>query len=517
MKKFCSKITKQQWRVTVPNINSSIFKRSVSREKDDLRISPRVKKSCSGCYDIEAAQQEFEQKTNVTNTIILENYSSDSESDGDYQDATAMSEKLSSTDELDTSVYADVELSPKSNRSSYINECCGDFEVPEISFSFFEERNHEYQDVKVQRKPELKNDKIEDEKTKPKEISEITIMLTEASPVLVKNREISKLSKSTNNLFDSSNPKPKLPKYDFTRSLNSFPNYPRIMKSGSDPNISHSRLELDEDDGVYKVPGAVRRYRQSHSLNDFNMENVDLASSASSSIEHISCSQTIVNKDSDYCASSSTAMDYCETRKKMPNKKRKISFLRKPKSTAWINLRSKLDDMMAEHASKQRVGAFANRDGAINIEEMYKSSKNKCKKMLKTTGKMFQKPKKEQENVDHSVEETAIPKIVPRTIKPSDIEVKLNIDNGNSDVGDNGSSGVSRTDKSDKVVIGAKPIMPTALVEEKLEDGEFHSLKNVFRRSKVAHETHSGFDDLRKYVKQGEDFCKELSSILQER
>ncbi|KAK4879842.1 hypothetical protein RN001_007988 [Aquatica leii] len=505
--------------------NNNSCPRSVSKEKDDVRDSPKIKKSNSGCYDLEAAQIEFEQKV-VTNTIILENCSSDSESDGDYHDATAMSEKLSSADELDTSVYADVELSPRSNRSSYVNECSGDFAVPEISFSFFGEQNHEYQDVNVKRKPksELKIDQIEDEKhdssEKPTHVSEVTIMIAETSPEVVKKCDTPKLSKSTNNLINSSTSRPKLPNYDFTKSLNDFSHIPRIMKSGSDPNISHSHLELEEDDGLYKVPGAVRRYRQSHSLNDFNIENIDLVSSTTSSIEHISCSQTIVGKENDSNdATNSVAMDYCETRKKMPNKKRKISFLRKPKTTGWVNLRSKLDSMMTEHASKQRVGAFATKDGGINIEEMYKSSKNKCKKMLKTTGKIFHKPKKDQENVDPNVEEVSSKSIGPRAIKASDIEYKLNDENGKTDVSDNSSIN-SKNDKSEKsVVFGGKTILsiPKTLVEEKLEDGEFHGLKNVFRRSKIAHETYNGFDDLRKYVKQGGDFCKEVSTILQER
>ncbi|XP_039280905.1 uncharacterized protein LOC111059427 isoform X2 [Nilaparvata lugens] len=38
-----------------------------------------------------------------------------------------------------------------------------------------------------------------------------------------------------------------------------------------------------------------------------------------------------------------------------------------------------------------------------------------------------------------------------------------------------------------------------------------------FRRSRICTEGQNGFEELRRYIKQGEDFCKDLTSILQER
>lgn len=532
MKKFCNKITKQQWRVTVPNINTTIFRRSTSKEKDES-CSGKIKKSVSGSYDIEAAQQAFENNRNIVNTIILEDVSSDSDSDGDYQDARAMSEKLSS-DEMNTSVYADVELSPK----TYVNESNDEFEVPNISFSFFEEQNnYDYQVVNVERKqksePKIYNneeDKVDSHTVEnPTHINEVTIIIKETESS--KRSDSPTLSKSTNNLSNSII-KSEYFNLELTKSLNdcSYNQNRRIMKSGSDPNISHSQLELDHaDDGLYKVPGAVRRIRHSHSLNDFNkIENIDCISSSHSSIEHISCSQVIVKKHEDNeIDRNSVAMDYCRVRSKMPIKKRKISFLRKPKSATWTNLRTKFDNMVSEQAAKQRVGAFPEKDSTvIQIEEMYKLSKDKCKQFLKSTGKMF-KSKKDQENVDPNGEERS-EKIVkndaffpktPKSIKASDIEYKF--DKVNKEEGTDSSSINTKTDKSDKsVVISAKNFfsIPKTIIDEKMQDGEFLSMKNVFRRSKfLPTESHTGFDDLRKYVKQGGDFCKELSTILQER
>lgn len=147
MKKFCNKLAKQQWRVTVPNINTSLFKRSSSKEKEEIPNNNQLMKSSSGSYDLEAAAIEFEKNRNVVNALVLDSDSSDSDSDN-YEDATAMSEKLSSADDMDTSVYADVESTQRSETSKCISDCNDKYEydVPRIKFSFFEEPNqHEYQ------------------------------------------------------------------------------------------------------------------------------------------------------------------------------------------------------------------------------------------------------------------------------------------------------------------------------------------------------------------------------------
>ncbi|XP_031343055.1 uncharacterized protein LOC116170690 [Photinus pyralis] len=471
MKKFCNKISKQQWRVSVPNINTAIFKRSSSKEKDESG-SGKIKKSASGSYDIEAAQQAFEQNRNIVKTIIAEDESSDSDSD-EYQDARAMSEKLS--DEMNSSVYADVELPTKVD----VNECSDGFDVPNISFSFFEEQNnYDYQVVNVERKQKIEP-KIGSNEEDHTHISEVTIVIQESE--LSKNSSSPTISKSADDLGNSFI-KSEYFNFELTKSLNDCSCSQRLMKSGSDPNISHSQLELEhEDDGLYKVPGAVRKIRHSHSLNDFNkIEQIDCISSAHSSIEHISCSQIIVKKsEGNEVDRGSPAMDYCRVRSKMPFKKRKVSFLRKPKATTWINLRAKFDHMVNEHAAKQRVGAFPDKDSTvIHIEEMYKSSKDKCKKILKSTGRMF-KSKRDQENVDPNGEKS------PKLIKASDIEYKF--DEESKDDCTDSSSINTKTDKSDKsVVISAKHFfsLPMTIIDEKMQDGEFRSVKNVFRRSK---------------------------------
>lgn len=366
----------------------------------------------------------------------------------------------------------------------------------------------------MQRKPnsevEIRNN-IEKEETitqppdenleKPKHISEVKIRLS--SPVRTESTQSSdtqKLSKSETNLPETVTEN-KFIEFYLTKSLSDFSSC-RIMKSGSDPNISHSKVDIDkEDDGLYKVPGAVRRYRYSQSLDEFHVEDVEVISSAHSSIEHISCSQSNIDKiktepNGTDSAQNSVSMDYCKTRSKMPQKKRKITLLRRPKHTAWINLRSKLNNVMMEQAAKQRVGAFGEKDRpGINIEEMYKNSKDKCKKMLKTTGKIFVKPRKDQENVDPNESPKIVTKRdfilakVPKRLKASDIEHTVITNGGNNEVDGiyGGSVKSDKTDKSDKsVTFGARRFfgLSRSLEEDKKEDMDFNMIKSAFRRSK---------------------------------
>lgn len=74
----------------------------------------------------------------------------------------------------------------------------------------------------------------------------------------------------------------------------------------------------------------------------------------------------------------SVTMDYCKTRSKMPAKLKKMTLLKKPHSRAadsWSNFRSKFSNMIAEHSSKQRVGAYSGQEKVINLEDVYKTSK----------------------------------------------------------------------------------------------------------------------------------------------
>lgn len=458
MKKFCNKITKQQWRLTVPNVNSSIFKKS-----------PKIDRNGSvkcGSYDLEEAQKEYDRSRSVPNSVFIETDSSDSDN---YQDASTMSDKRNSahTDD-DADVYEDAD-----NKivlvSKNMTETNSEFEydVPKISFSFFEQE--EYATV------------IPKEESTPAHKSEVKIVL--ASPESFdddSDRNSEKDVSDTEVVVET-----KTVDLTLTKDLVDFP---VIMKSGSDPNISYrAKKESDEpedDDGLYKVPR--RLHRLSQSLNDFNIENIETITSVHSSIEHISCSQVIPQdlepeaETTLRSSQNSESMDYCKTRSKLPLKLRRATLLRKPKAKAvdtWMNIRSKFNNMITEHAVQQRVGAIDNRDKiAINIQEVYNSSRDKCKKVLKSTGRIF---KRNQENIDPNSDTSS--QIIKNhaffaNLKASDIEYKLNYTNNSEEV----NKSEPETPDSNK-----SKVLSRSTSDEKKEEFDFNTIKSAFRRSKL--------------------------------
>lgn len=458
MKKFCNKITKQQWRLTVPNVNSSIFKKS-----------PKIDRNGSvkcGSYDLEEAQKEYDRSRSVPNSVFIETDSSDSDN---YQDASTMSDKRNSahTDD-DADVYEDAD-----NKivlvSKNMTETNSEFEydVPKISFSFFEQE--EYATV------------IPKEESTPAHKSEVKIVL--ASPESFdddSDRNSEKDVSDTEVVVET-----KTVDLTLTKDLVDFP---VIMKSGSDPNISYrAKKENDEpedDDGLYKVPR--RLHRLSQSLNDFNIENIETITSVHSSIEHISCSQVIPQdlepeaETTLRSSQNSESMDYCKTRSKLPLKLRRATLLRKPKAKAvdtWMNIRSKFNNMITEHAAQQRVGAIDNRDKiAINIQEVYNSSRDKCKKVLKSTGRIF---KRNQENIDPNSDTSS--QIIKNhaffaNLKASDIEYKLNYTNNSEEV----NKSEPETPDSNK-----SKVLSRSTSDEKKEEFDFNTIKSAFRRSKL--------------------------------
>lgn len=463
MKKFCNKITKQQWRLTVPNVNTSIFKKSPKEERRETTVK-------CGSYDLQEAQREYDRSRSVPNSVLIETDSSDSDN---YQDACAMSEKRSSahTDD-DVDVYEDADnkvvlISKNMTQSNAEFE----YDVPKISFSFFE-KHEEYatvvpkgestpahkSEVKiVLASPESFDDYVDSDKNSEKDVSDTEVVVETKT-------------------FDLT----------LTKDLTEFP---VIMKSGSDPNISfrmkkiHEQPDEEDDDGLYKVPR--RHHRLSQSLNDFNIENIETITSAHSSIEHISCSQVIVQEPQEEDANpkssqNSESMDYCKTRSKLPMKLRRVTLLRKPKAKAvdtWINIRSKLNNMMTEHSAQQKVGAYENKEKlSINIQEVYNNSRDKCKRVLKSTGKIF---RRNQENIDPNSDTSS--QIIKNhaffaNLKASDIEYKLNYSN-NSD--EPNKSEPSSPD-SNKL-----KVLSRSTSDEKKEEFDFSTIKSAFRRSKL--------------------------------
>lgn len=456
MKKFCDKVTKQQWRVTVPNINSRFFKK---RDDNPGKKSP---KPASGCYDLEAAQREFDRCSSLPKDVILiDTDSSDSES---YQDARMSSDKRSSanfTSDDDVELYVDVDS--KFPDSTPDKSAQFEYDVPKISFSFFENG--------------VGNS--EEEYAAPVE----TKHKSEVIIIVGQDVETSKPDQNDNCL------ETKTVDLTLTKDLDGFPMVP-MMKSGSDPNIHYRcRSEVipeEEEEEFYKVPVPTKRKRLSQSLTNVEIENLEGIASNHSSIEHISCSQILVQKseEEEPKSTKNSELDYCKVRSKLPLKLRRATLLRRPKAKAvdtWVSIRTKFNNIMSEHAAQQRVGAYDDKDKlSLNIEEVYKNSKDKCKQVLKNTGKIFTKNKRNQDNDDtgsHIVKNHAF--FAKVDLKASDIEYKLNYDNEN-DV------------KSEKTVVesdspnsNSQKSFSRSVSEEKKEEFDFNTIKSAFRKSRV--------------------------------
>lgn len=118
MKKFCSKLSKPQWRVTVPNLQPpTLFRQPSGKEKEKTKVSS----SSTGSYDLEAAAKEYERSRSV---VVLQNVdSSDSETDPEcYEDAT-MSDKLSSPEcQEDSGIYAEPQPPQRVGSSKVLDE-----------------------------------------------------------------------------------------------------------------------------------------------------------------------------------------------------------------------------------------------------------------------------------------------------------------------------------------------------------------------------------------------------------
>lgn len=413
MKKFCNKISKQQWRITVPNINSSVLKKLPNKISDDIRSNSRN----SGSYDLEAAQKEYDRSRSLPNSVYLNSDTSDSDTDDEkYEDArnSNVDTNPSEDDFLDTELYADVVIT---NKMEAINtDTQYTYDVPKISFSFFSKS-----EPKCDSEPEQKVLK-----------SELHIQVDE-TPTIKSDSEI-------------------LPVIG-------------IIKCGSDPNLVMRDKTEDEDDGLYKIPRQLTRCRLSQSLNDFNVEEFQPYTSDHSSIEHVSASQVIAQSPP---TAQNSDMDYCKVRSKLPMKLRRPTFLRKPKKAVdtWNTFRTKFNNIIVEHAAQQRVGAFNDKEKiTINFEEVYKSSKNKCKNAFKSTTRIFKRNQDcDSENTSQIVKNDAFFARVPLT--PNDIEYKFDFNN------DKATTDSNKTIEND---------------DEKV-DSNFSSIKSAFRRSKIVME-----------------------------
>ncbi|CAG9839210.1 unnamed protein product [Diabrotica balteata] len=525
MKKFITtKINKQQWRVTVPNINSNLFRRSAS--KDDK--SDKESKRSSGFYDFQEAQEDFNKFRSVQNSIYLESSTSVSTSSEEFEDARTMSDRSSNKNkESDTDVeaYQDIEITstPIVSKNIDDNNSQYEYDVPRISFKFFGEKPEEniYENEECTRElvdtvvseveilitsDNSKNSAL----TNPSEMASINEDSTIDKEINVKEEEQEKD-------FPAIHPSEKFVSQTeiYVKSLDSVSLSP-IKSAGSDPNIA-LRSQLIEDD-FYQVPRPlIKDNRLSQSLKDFTEEqelSTSIVPSNNSSIEHISASQFLPKPD---IQSTETIIDYNVKSKSKIIKVKKPNILKKRR---WDSFRNKFNNIMQDQASKQRVGAFNDKEKlTLNLEEMYKNSKSKCKKLVENTSKMFYKKKA---NDDTSLETAT------RNLKASDIEYKLNhsvngsVKNDSFDSSDQKDAEISSPtttkisyDVNDSSFNDSKVSTDDSRNEDQSID--FSSIKNAFIKRIMSHEGQNGFEDLRRYVKQGGDFCKELSQILQER
>lgn len=531
MKKFCNKITKQQWRVSVPNINSNIFRRSQSKGEEDVdnKKSNDIKRTSSGCYDLEEAELAFDRSLSVPDAVYAEtevsttssSNSSDHKDDDEedcYEDArnssgiNYSSSKTSIEDEYTTvnvgssainspgrssitvgnisvpskSVSSQAIPSTSSSTNLTDNNAKFMYDVPKISFNFFDESGKMKQNNQMEGNSEEDYDTVVS--SKPVHKTELNIVLTtpEGGNISVDDGNVNK-SPCSSVYTDpeeilQAEQQQKIPIETETRF-----SHPIIVKCGSDPT-----LRTLEDDGLYKVPNSLlRRNRLSMSLNDFNPDNIETISSARSSIEHISCSQIIPQNQQN---ATNAADEYCKARSKLPMRLRRATFLRKPKSKAidtWISLKGKVNEMMAHD------GELSEREKlAINIEEMYKQSKNKCKKVFQNTSKMFKKKNEQQHGakkianlqiehvgINQNGTEPVYSQIIKndaffdRVTEPSETNHAniQNLDHSESFDSFDSSDKVSDTASSSKRSL-------TKSVSDKKDD--FPSLKNAFRRSK---------------------------------
>lgn len=452
MKKTCNKL-KKDWNETVPKVKS-VFRKSPSMEKKSKR--------CSGFYDFQEAQSNFE-KGISQNSVYLDNDVSSPSSETDVEELYAHPKNIDR------------------NNSRF------EYDVPRISFKFFEKRFVEEED---QNQPEDKPVLVKHVKK-----SEFHIVLEQPA----ENQPNSDNTDIDNHLeFSFQNSE-----YDALKTLSrktgsqsdiveyrsQQPKIPAtVMKSGSDPNLTftlNDNDDDDDDDGLYKVPRCLKvQHRLSRSLTDFDPENtnLDISKSPQSSIEHVSCSQVNIARQKlaldlqqQNCGSTSSV------------RSRRTALFGNPKKVvhSWNNFKAKISHVMHEQAAQQKVGAFSDKDKIlINVEGLYKTSKSKCKKMLQNTGKLFT-PKRSGSTKDE--EESNTEKSPGSTIsnqdkqtkseriklKASDIEYKFETDDVEDADQNSDNCSPMNTFKSEYSDVGSK------------DEFDLNTIKNTFKKKLI--------------------------------
>lgn len=538
MKKFCNKISKQQWRVSVPNLNSTLFRRSASSPdgKSDSENSYNLNENlaiseCSGSF-LTINSDTSERARSVTNSTAIaeENEETDSDRESKYEDASPMYEKkmefmvTESNNELDQNVYADVENSLNNSKDSDESTKFV-YDIPKISFSFFEDPlsvdgpTEEYEVLNV--KPRCSTPKLK---------SEVKIVL--ATPLFLNAENETDLDASGEEINASSDKEfndksqivqsqddvsiseskcevsdPKTVEIDFTMLSFDDVALTNLLKCDSDPSVDLREEKEndndDDDDGLYKVPTKPYK-RLSQSLNDFNTISAKKKeeSNRNSGCSQISRSQIIQHNvvleeqpSQDKVDDNGSNLDYCNVRSKLPLKVRRATLLRRPQmrlktNETWSNLRTTVSNIIATHSAAQRVGANTNNEKVIHLDQFYKNSRSKCKSFVKKSGKIFGR-KRGQENVDPNIKDDSISDTSSAIVKNDAFFAKVDLkemEECNRRDGD-----AENSEMSDK--FGSKSAVSR---DEERSDFDFSTLKSAFRRSRMITEVICWFININK-------------------
>lgn len=441
MKKTCNKL-KKDWNETVPKVKS-VFRKSPSMEKKSKR--------CSGFYDFQEAQSNFE-KGISQNSVYLDNDVSSPSSETDPEELYAHPKNIDR------------------NNSRF------EYDVPRISFKFFEkgfvEEDHRNQpDDKPVLVRHIKKSEFHIVLQQPTDITDNHVKFSFQNSEYDALKTLSKKTGSQSDIVEYRS-QPKVPI--------------TVMKSGSDPNLTFTlNDDDDDDDGLYKIPRCLKvQHRLSRSLSDFDPENtnLDISKSPQSSIEHVSCSQVDIARqklaldlEQQNCGSTSSV------------RSRRTALFGNPKKVvhSWNNFKAKISHVMSEQATHQRVGAFSDKDKIlINVEGLYKTSKSKCKKMLQSTGKLFT-PKRngsakdeEESNTEKSPGSTNSnqekqPKSERIKLKASDIEYKFDTDEAEDADQNSDNCSPMETFKSEYSDVGSK------------DEFDLNTIKNTFKKKLI--------------------------------
>jgi hypothetical protein len=237
MRKFYNKISKQQWRVTVPNINTSLLKKIPNKISEDIKSNSRN----SGSYDLEQAQKEYDKSRSLPNSVYVNSdVSSDSDSDDEnFEDARTSdrnsnvdtNRETSEDDFLDSELYADVlvvnKMEPEPTKTNDVNEQY-QYDVPKISFSFFSKTST------------FKSDSVDETQDENTYENRQAVVLKSEVKFNVSNPEEDEFKKGEEVLSVKS------------ESIEILP-VMGIIKCGSDPNLVMRDKGDNEDDGLYKI------------------------------------------------------------------------------------------------------------------------------------------------------------------------------------------------------------------------------------------------------------------------